>query len=374
MKKLLFISVLLILCTMCKAQTQYVYNAYNKGAYILLVDSTHKDSFAYPKNTLIASLNGGAIPQLTLSSVYSVSQGYGTGYAMVVATWDNSNIYILAPNVDSGFRKLNNMIFNDTFVLQNYIQYGDTIGTIATKKNLQLYVPLSDTGSIIPTFADTFKTIATVKSLQPKVNFSDTTLTIATKKNLQAKINFSDTVSTIASQHYVSTHTTSASGTKGALQFSIGGTFSSTAALHYNSTFDQLFVTDSAGNGGITTGGLTLLDASTSAGYSFVYTGATNVVNILPNNNNAGVLTNDGSGNLSWATITLATDTFAATGGQTSFTLSNTPLGSGRGNLQMFIQGSYILPTYYTNSGTTVTYTGSIISAGNRVAFTYIHD
>lgn len=139
MKKLLFISALFILCSVCKAQTQYIYNAYNKGAYILLVDSTHKDSFAYPKNTLIASLNVGARPQLTLSSVYSVSQGYGTGYAMVVATWDNSNIYILAPTVDSGFNKLNNMIFNDTFVLANYMKYADTLlpnPTIASYKQL----------------------------------------------------------------------------------------------------------------------------------------------------------------------------------------------------------------------------------------------
>jgi hypothetical protein len=44
--------------------------------------------------------------------------------------------------------------------------FTDTFSTIATKKNLQSYIPLSDTGSVIPTYADTFKTLATKKDLQ----------------------------------------------------------------------------------------------------------------------------------------------------------------------------------------------------------------
>jgi len=74
--------------------------------------------------------------------------------------------------------------------------YADTFSTIATKKNLQSYIPLSDTGSVIPTYADTFSTIATKKNLQSYIplsdtgsvipTYADTFKTLATKKDLQA--------------------------------------------------------------------------------------------------------------------------------------------------------------------------------------------
>jgi len=54
-----------------------------------------------------------------------------------------------------------------------------------------------DTGSIIPTFTDTFTAIATIKGLQAKVNYSDTVSTIETQKQAQSKVNYSDTATTI---------------------------------------------------------------------------------------------------------------------------------------------------------------------------------
>ena len=357
MKKLLFISALFILCSVCKAQTQYIYNAYNKGAYILLVDSTHKDSFAYPKNTLIASLNGGARPQLTLSSVYSVSQGYGTGYAMVVATWDNSNIYILAPTVDSGFNKLNNMIFNDTFVLANYMKYADTLlpnPTIASYKQL---------------LSSTFWTSSS-GNLYPK--------------NLSLNVG----VGTSTPQGVLD------------VQASPSGFFRMTSdgVLHYNYN-DEFFQLD-GNNRRFQIGDLTYdwygtsIDINDNAANQSINLRANNGVTI--NNlagNGSGVAGVDNTGLLSWQnpytvidtitkiatkkdlqayepiTLVQAIDTFTATNLQTSFTIAHSPLG----RVVMTKNGvTQDYGTDYTESGTTITVTVPVTLAA-KVQFIYIH-
>jgi hypothetical protein len=107
-----------------------VYNVYDAGNYVLFVDSTHADSLSLPKNSLRVSYNVNQwYPQLTVSSVYNNS---------IVAVWYLNSIYILAPNMDSGFRKLNTMIFGDTLAWGDLIPYTDTLfgGHIATKYEL----------------------------------------------------------------------------------------------------------------------------------------------------------------------------------------------------------------------------------------------
>jgi len=103
MKKILFIATFILALSYCKAQSQvhYVYNVYNHTTYVSLIDSTKTDSTTYPINTMSVHLYGGKLPQLYLT----------TKEGQYIASWDTTNVYILAPKLDSGYRKLNAFIY-----------------------------------------------------------------------------------------------------------------------------------------------------------------------------------------------------------------------------------------------------------------------
>jgi hypothetical protein len=69
----------------------------------------------------------------------------------------------------------------------------------------------------------------------------------------------------------------------------------------------------------------------------------------------------------------METDEFSATAGQTSFTLTTTPIGK----IAMFINGVRVPKTAIAVTGTTVSYTNSnnggyILLVNDRVTFDYI--
>lgn len=81
----------------------YVYNMYDRGSYALFKNAQNTDSIAYPKNTLTVTYNAGARPTLTITTTASFQ---------LVAYWDISNIYVLAPTVDSGYRKAVRIVYD----------------------------------------------------------------------------------------------------------------------------------------------------------------------------------------------------------------------------------------------------------------------
>ena len=92
------------------------------------------------------------------------------------------------------------------------------------------------------------------------------------------------------------------------------------------------------------------------------------------------VLKTDGSGSLSWTTIssgvTDVTDEFTASASQTSFTLTQTPPSNSK--VKMFVNGIRISNTAYSWSGTTLTYvpvnnSGYSLINTDRVQFDYFY-
>lgn len=91
------------------------------------------------------------------------------------------------------------------------------------------------------------------------------------------------------------------------------------------------------------------------------------------------ILTSTGSGTLTWVTpsvaVRLTSDQVNSTAGQTSFTLSQTPLNA---KIWMFINGVRISNNAYSVSGTTVTYTaasnnGYTFVINDRIQFDYCY-
>ena len=101
-----------------------------------------------------------------------------------------------------------------------------------------------------------------------------------------------------------------------------------------------------------------------------------------PNTHNATsgqVLTVNASGTATWASgssVSIFTDEPSSiTAGQTSFTLTNTPLS---GRVWMYINGTRISKNAYAVLGTTVTYTPSFnnsytLIVGDRIQFDYVY-
>ena len=99
------------------------------------------------------------------------------------------------------------------------------------------------------------------------------------------------------------------------------------------------------------------------------------------------VLTSLGSGTLSWTASAVAkptSDQFTATAGQTSFTLTQTPITNTtvypniKPNVWMYINGTRTNNSAYSISGTTVTYTASAnnsytLVVGDRIQFDYAY-
>ena len=91
------------------------------------------------------------------------------------------------------------------------------------------------------------------------------------------------------------------------------------------------------------------------------------------------LLSTTGTGTLTWtsgSSVSIFTDEPSSiTAGQTSFTLTNTPLS---GRVWMYINGTRISKNAYSVSGTTVTYTPSFnnsytLIVGDRIQFDYVY-
>ena len=102
----------------------------------------------------------------------------------------------------------------------------------------------------------------------------------------------------------------------------------------------------------------------------------------IPNTDGSAnqVLKTDGSGSLSWTTIssgvTDVTDEFTASASQTSFTLTQTPPSNSK--VKMFVNGIRISNTAYSWSGTTLTYVPAnngnyTLSNNDRIQFDYFY-
>jgi len=106
MKKIT-VTILFAICSMVamsQSQAGYVYNVWDSTTYSYFIDSTKTYTQAWPKNSLQINRVAGKYQWKSLS----VSPTYGGSY---VAFWDTTNIYILAPTIDSGYRKLRNIVF-----------------------------------------------------------------------------------------------------------------------------------------------------------------------------------------------------------------------------------------------------------------------
>jgi hypothetical protein len=103
MKKITLLILIAVCSIAAKAQTQYIYNVTDSTTYVYLIDSTHIVTQAWPKNTLQIQRIAGTTRWKNLSLT--------TYTGLYVASWDTTNIYILAPTIDSGYRKLRNIIF-----------------------------------------------------------------------------------------------------------------------------------------------------------------------------------------------------------------------------------------------------------------------
>jgi hypothetical protein len=102
----------------------------------------------------------------------------------------------------------------------------------------------------------------------------------------------------------------------------------------------------------------------------------------IPNTDGSAnqVLKTDGSGSLSWTTIssgvTDVTDEFTSSASQTSFTLTQTPPSNSK--VKMFVNGIRISNTAYSWSGTTLTYVPAnngnyTLSNNDRIQFDYFY-
>jgi len=91
--------------------------------------------------------------------------------------------------------------------------------------------------------------------------------------------------------------------------------------------------------------------------------------------------TNAANTGVEWATATTVTateQTFTATAGQTSFTLTNTPLNSSLGSVTFYINGTKIPNAAISLAGAVVTYAPAsngtyALMAGDVITFTYLY-
>jgi hypothetical protein len=177
---------------------------------------------------------------------------------------------------------------------------------------------------------------------------------------------------------------TSGSGNTGfgqqALSTNSSGSNNTAIGNQANVSVDGLSNTTAIGNGAtvstsntIQLGNSAVTDLKTDAK---ITTGAVTYPNTHGTANQ--VLTTTGSGTLTWTTpaaVRLNSDEISATAAQTSFTLSQTPLGA---KVWMFVNGVRIRNGAYSISGTTVTYTAAnnnsyAIVAGDRIQFDYAY-
>ena len=138
---------------------------------------------------------------------------------------------------------------------------------------------------------------------------------------------------------------------------------------------DKVTITYTYGTSALTSSlGTTTISNLTVSGSTTL--GAVGNVHISGGSNGQVLVTN-GSGTLTWGnaapTVSMKVQEIVATAGQTSFTISATPLG----NVSVAINGSTIRPSAISVSNTTVTYTAAnnysyTIEENDSVIFTYI--
>jgi hypothetical protein len=201
---------------------------------------------------------------------------------------------------------------------------------LATVSSLRSYIPFVDTGSVIPTFADTFKTIATIKKI-PR-----------------------------------------ASGTRGDIQYSIGGVFSSNHGLSWNDTYSTLYVTDSLGDGAVATNALSLYNFNVSNVVA-AFVNDNGLLDILyslpPTQGTVGqVLTSDGNTGytqLSWTSPIPFTPIYG-TGNNTSTYVNAALVNIPNARFSVYIDGLLCFPTtrytYVSSTGTFTWVGGSVLS------------
>lgn len=85
---------------------------------------------------------------------------------------------------------------------------------------------------------------------------------------------------------------------------------------------------------------------------------------------NVATLRNSGSGGVGAIAKRVIQESFTASGGEVSFTLTNTPLYEN--GVIMFVNGNnQVYGTDYTASGTTVTWSGFTLESGDQINFSY---
>lgn len=145
----------------------------------------------------------------------------------------------------------------------------------------------------------------------------------------------------------------------------------------------NLTITDDANIGGeLIVSGNANVSGAINGGGNVTFTGSNVSLGAIGNlhitgGTNSQVLITNGSGDLSWATAPLSAisaDTFTATAGQTSFTLSHTPTGSA----VMVVNGVTISSLAITVAGTTATYSpinnySYALEDGDSIVITYIY-
>lgn len=130
MKKLIF-AFMVLLAASSFAQTESTYNVVDSGTFVSLRDSTGKVFHTYAKNKLALSKTSGNRPDLTLT----------TTEGEFVAYWTTRNVYILAPTIDSGYAKINHIIYTPIASTSNtYVV--DSGGTLVYVMDSNALLPL----------------------------------------------------------------------------------------------------------------------------------------------------------------------------------------------------------------------------------------
>lgn len=102
MKKIIFISVVVLLSITGKAQSVIHYNPFDSTTYVYLIDSTKTNTQTWPKNKLVISKNG-ASPYKTLTIT--------TDNGLFISAYDSFSVYVCAPTIDSCFKKYQKIIY-----------------------------------------------------------------------------------------------------------------------------------------------------------------------------------------------------------------------------------------------------------------------
>ena len=216
---------------------------------------------------------------------------------------------------------------------------------------------------------------SSITSLNTSVNAATNTNTVSTIVKRDASGNFSaGTITAALSGNVTGNVTGSLTGNASTATTAITATTAGNITATSNSTLVTISTLSAVGT--ITSGTISVTTDIKTAGKLVAGT----VTYPNTHNSTAGqVLTVNASGTATWASgssVNIFTDEPSSiTAGQTSFTLTNTPLS---GRVWMYINGTRISKNAYAVSGTTVTYTPSFnnsytLIVGDRIQFDYVY-